>query len=155
MAFAANPDIGISAAMFYTASYAAMNVGAFAVVSHFGNAGERYVTLDDYAGLGRRSPILAATLTIFLLSLIGIPITGGFFAKFYVFSAALKANLVWLTIIGVVNSAIAAYYYLRVIVVMYMREPKTADAVPAIRPALGIALAVSLLATIYLGILPN
>src|SRR2546425_4791601 len=74
-------NTGISAAMFYTASYAAMNVGAFAVVSHFAGAGERYVTLEDYAGMGRRSPLLAATLTIFLLSLIGIPITGGFFAN--------------------------------------------------------------------------
>ena len=102
--------------MFYTAAYAAMNVGAFAVVSHFANAGERYVTLEDYEGLGRTSPLLAATFTIFLLSLIGIPMTGGFFAKFYVFSAAMKANLIWLTIIGVVNSAIGAYYYLRIIV---------------------------------------
>ena len=83
-----------------------------------------YVTLEDYAGLGRRSPLLAATLTIFLLSLIGIPMTGGFFAKFYVFSAALQSNLVWLMIIGVLNSAIGAYYYLRIIVAMYMREPR-------------------------------
>src|SRR5579862_792940 len=90
VAFAALPDNGIPAAMFYLASYAAMSVGAFAVVSHFGSAGERYVTLEDYAGLGRRSPVLAATLTLFLLSLIGIPMTGGFFAKFYVFSAALQ-----------------------------------------------------------------
>ena len=67
--------------MFYTAAYAAMNVGAFAIVSHFANAGEKYVIVDDYAGLGRRSPVLAAVLTIFLLSLIGIPITGGFFAS--------------------------------------------------------------------------
>ncbi|HVO68642.1 MAG TPA: NADH-quinone oxidoreductase subunit N, partial [Aggregatilineaceae bacterium] len=89
VAFAALPSNGIPAAMFYTAAYAAMNVGAFAVVSHFASAGERFVTLEDYAGLGRRSPLLAATLTIFLLSLIGIPVTGGFFAKFYVFSAAL------------------------------------------------------------------
>ncbi len=110
--------------MFYTAAYAAMNVGAFAVVSHFANAGEKYVTLEDYAGLGRRSPCLAATLTFFLMSLIGIPITGGFFAKFYVFSAALQANLVGLTIIGVLNSAVGAYYYLRIIVMMYMREPR-------------------------------
>src|SRR5712664_1724262 len=94
VAFAALPSNGIPAAMFYTAAYAAMNVGAFAVVSHFAGAGERRVTLDDYAGLGRRSPLLAGTLTIFLLSLIGIPMTGGFFAKFYVFSAALQANLV-------------------------------------------------------------
>ena len=69
----------------------ACDVGAFVVVSHFASTGERYVTLEDYAGLGRRSPALAAILTIFLLSLIGIPATGGFFAKFYVFSAALKA----------------------------------------------------------------
>ena len=124
VAFAALPNNGVPAAMFYTASYAAMNVGAFAVVSHVAGAGERYVTLDDYAGLGRRSPVLAATLTIFLLSLIGIPMTGGFFAKFYVFSAALQANLVGLTIIGVLNSAVGAYYYLRIIVVMYMREAR-------------------------------
>jgi len=155
MAFAALPGNGIPAAMFYTASYAAMNVGAFAVVSHFGSAGERYVTLEDYSGLGRRSPLLAATLTIFLLSLIGIPITGGFFAKFYVFSAALQANLVGLVIIGVLNSAVASYYYLRVIVVMYMREPKGEISVSPIPAGLGTALAISLVATIYMGVLPG
>jgi NADH-quinone oxidoreductase subunit N len=158
VAFAMSPEssaTGISAAMFYTAAYAAMNVGAFAVVSHFANAGERYVTLEDYEGLGRSSPLLAATLTIFLLSLIGIPMTGGFFAKFYVFSAALRANLIWLTLIGVVNSAIGAYYYLRIIVVMYMRESRKEVPVTPIPLGLGIALAVSILATLYLGILPN
>src|SRR5262249_45473479 len=96
VAFATTPDLGTPAVMFYTASYAAMNVGAFAVISHFANASERYVSLEDYEGLGRSSPLLAATLTIFLLSLIGIPMTGGFFAKFYVFSASLKANLIGL-----------------------------------------------------------
>jgi NADH-quinone oxidoreductase subunit N len=153
-----NPDnslTGISAAMFYTASYAAMNVGAFAVVSHFASAGERYVTLEDYEGLGRSSPLLAATLTIFLLSLIGIPMTGGFFAKFYVFSAALRANLVWLTLIGVANSAVGAYYYLRIIVVMYMREPRKEVPVAPISLGLAVALAVCGFATLYLGILPN
>jgi NADH-quinone oxidoreductase subunit N len=155
VAYAALPANGIPAAMFYTASYAAMNVGAFAVISHFGGAGERYVTLDDYAGLGRRSPILAATLTVFLLSLIGIPITGGFFAKFYVFSAALQANLVGLVIIGVINSAVGAYYYLRIIVVMYMREPRGEINVSPIPAGLGAALAISLATTIYLGILPG
>jgi NADH-quinone oxidoreductase subunit N len=155
VAFAAAPQIGISAAMFYAASYAAMNVGAFIVISHFANAGERYVTMEDYAGLGRSSPLLAAVLTMFLLSLIGIPITGGFFAKFYVFSAALRANLVGLTIIGVINSAIAAYYYLRIIVMMYMREGK--EEVPVLRVPAGVAvsLAVSLAITIYLGVLPG
>src|SRR5579862_710733 len=150
-----NSANGISAAMFYAASYAAMNVGAFAVVGHFANAGERYVTLEDYEGLGRRSPLLAATLTIFLLSLIGIPMTGGFFAKFYVFSAAIRANLIWLTLIGVANSAIGAYYYLRIIVVMYMREARREVPVAPVTFGLGIALAVSIFATLYLGLLPN
>ncbi len=155
VAFAALPENGIPAAMFYTASYAAMNVGAFAVVSHIAGAGERRVAMEDYAGLGRRAPLLAATLTIFLLSLIGIPITGGFFAKFYVFSAALQANLVWLTIIGVLNGAIGAYYYLRIIVVMYMREPKEDTPIAPIPLGLGSALAISLAATIYLGVVPG
>jgi NADH-quinone oxidoreductase subunit N len=155
VAFAAAPDLGTSAAMFYTAAYAAMNLGAFAVVSHFANAGERYVTLEDYEGLGRSSPLLAATLTIFLLSLIGIPMTGGFFAKFYVFSAAVKANLIWLTIIGVLNSGVGAYYYLRIIVVMYMREARKAVPVTRVPLPLGLALASCMVATIYLGIFPG
>ncbi len=155
VAFAALPENGIPAAMFYTASYAAMNVGAFAVIGHFAGAGEKYVTLEDYSGLGRRSPLLAAILTIFLLSLIGIPITGGFFAKFYVFAAALQANLVGLVIVGVLNSAVAAYYYLRIIVVMYMREPREDAVVASVPAGLGLALAISLVATIYLGVLPG
>ena len=155
VAFAAGQQVGISAAIFYAASYAAMNVGAFAIVSHLASEGEKYVTLDDYAGLGRRSPLLAAILTIFLLSLIGIPVTGGFFAKFYVFSAALQSNLVGLVIIGVINSAIAAYYYLRVIIYMYMRDERTEAPVPRIPASLGVGLAISLIATIYLGVLPG
>lgn len=155
VAFAAQPEIGTSAAMFYTASYAAMNVGAFAVVSHFANKGERYVTLEDYAGLGYRSPLLAATLSIFLLSLIGIPATGGFFAKFYVFSAALKSNLIGLTIIAVLNSAVGAYYYLRIIVMMYMKEPRGEIAVARIPLSLAAALTISVAVTLYLGIVPG
>ena len=155
IAFAAVPDSGIPAAMFYTASYAAMNVGAFAVVSHFASVGERYVKLDDYSGLGSRSPALAAILTIFLLSLIGIPITGGFIAKFYVFSAALQSNMVGLVILGVLNSAVASYYYLRLIVVMYMREPRSEVPVASVSAGIGAALAVSLAVTIYLGVLPG
>jgi NADH-quinone oxidoreductase subunit N len=155
MAFAALRENGIPSAMFYTATYAAMNVGAFAVISHFAGAEERYVTLEDYAGLGRRSPLLAATLTIFLLSLIGIPMTGGFFAKFYVFSAALQNNLIWLVIIGVLNSAVGAYYYLRIIVAMYMREPRIDEAISPVSFSLGSALTISMVATLYLGILPG
>jgi len=155
MAFAATPQTGMSAAIFYTAAYAAMNLGAFAVVSHFANIGEKYVTLEDYAGLGRRSPMLAATLTLFLLSLIGIPTTGGFFAKFYVFGAALQSHLVWLTIIGVINSAIGAYYYLRIIVMMYMRDGHEEIPISKIPLGLGTALAISAAATIYLGVFPG
>jgi len=155
VAFAAQPELGTSAAMFYTAAYAAMNVGAFAVVSHFANAGEKYVTLEDYAGLGRKSPLLAATFTFFLMSLIGIPITGGFFAKFYVLSAALKSNLVGLAIILVLNSALGAYYYLRIIVMMYMREPRGEVPVTQVPFAAGLAIAMCVLATLYLGVVPG
>lgn len=156
VAFASLPASGIPSAMFYTAAYAAMNVGAFAIISHIGNRGERYTTIDDYAGLGRRAPFMAAILTVFLLSLIGIPATGGFFAKFYVFSAALQANLVGLTILGVINSAIGAYYYLRVIVVMYMKEPQ-GEAVPLKPLSAGVSavLVLSAATTLYLGILPE
>jgi len=155
VAFAAAPDLGASAAIFYTAAYAAMNVGAFAVVSHFAGAGERYVTLEDYEGLGRTSPLLAATLTIFLLSLIGIPMTGGFFAKFYVFSAAMQAHLIGLTLIGVINSAIGAYYYLRIIVVMYMKESRKEVPVARVPLGLGVALTICVVTTLYLGLLPD
>jgi NADH-quinone oxidoreductase subunit N len=155
VAFAAAREMGISAAIFYTAAYAAMNVGAFVVISHFASHGERYVTLEDYSGLGKRAPRLAAVLTVFLLSLIGIPVTGGFFAKFYVFSAALKSDLVGLTIVAVINSAIAAYYYLRVIVYMYMREPREEAPLAPMPAGLVVSLAAALIATIYLGVLPG
>jgi NADH-quinone oxidoreductase subunit N len=155
IAFAAAPAIGTSAAMFYACSYAAMNLGAFAVISHFANAGEQYVTLEDYEGLGRSSPLLAGALTIFLLSLIGIPITAGFFAKFYVFSAAIKSDLIWLTVIGVLNSGVGAYYYLRVVVVMYMREARREVPVAPLSFAPRLAIAVCLIMTIYLGIFPS
>ena len=155
VAFAAQPELGASAAMFYTAAYAAMNVGAFAVVSHFANAGEKYVALEDYAGLGRRSPMLAATLTFFLMSLIGIPITGGFFAKFYVLTAALKSNLVGLALILVMNSAVGAYYYLRIIVMMYMREPRGEVPVTRVPAAAALAIAACVVATLFLGVLPG
>src|SRR5207302_10996289 len=106
-------------------------------------------------GLGRRQPLLAACLALLLLSLIGIPVTGGFFAKFYVFSAAINANLVGLTIIGVLNSAVAAYYYLRLIVLMYMRDETTAQVPAAPVPmALALLLTVSVRITLYLRVFP-
>src|SRR5580692_3064905 len=97
VALAAHSEIGTAAAMFYLAAYALMNIGAFAVVIHISGKGERNLKIDDLAGLARRQPVTAAMLTIFLLSLIGVPLTGGFFGKFYIFRAALESNLVWLT----------------------------------------------------------
>jgi len=157
VAVAAFPEYGIAAAAFYTATYGLMNLGAFVVISHFARTDEKYVAIDDYAGLGFRSPWLASALTLFMLSLIGIPLTGGFFGKFYVFSAALQSNRIMLTIIGLVNSAIAAYYYLRLIVVMYMKEPESEEAVAASPVPFSLAGALVLCAagTIYLGVAPG
>jgi NADH-quinone oxidoreductase subunit N len=157
VAFAARSDIGIAAAIFYTATYAAMNVGAFAVVSHFARSGERYVNMEDYAGLGKRSPLLAITLSIFLLSLLGLPATGGFFAKFYVFNAAIKSDLIWLTVIGLINSAIASYYYLRLIVVMYMYDPQPGEETLKLHAAPGLvtALVLTAIITMWLGVQPG
>ena len=157
VAFAARRDIGVAAAIFYAASYAAMNVGAFAVVSHFARNGERYVNMEDYSGLGKRSPVLAATLSVFLLSLLGLPATGGFFAKFYVFNAAIKSDLIWLTVIGLINSAVASYYYLRLIVVMYMYEPQEGEQKLRLQAAPGLtaALVITAVITIWLGVKPG
>lgn len=156
VALAAHSEIGTAAAMFYLAAYALMNIGAFAVVIHMAGKGERHLRIDDLAGLGRRQPVTAAMLTIFLMSLIGIPLTGGFFGKFYIFQAALQANLVWLTVLGLLNSAVAAYYYLRLMVVMYMHEPgEVADNIEPLTPGLRAALILPAIGTFFLGILPN
>src|SRR5271154_5923508 len=117
VAIAAHNQIGVAAAMFYLAAYALMNIGAFAVITHFSRQGEKFVNIEDLAGLGWKQPVTAGLFSIFLLSL-----TGGFFGKFYIFRAAIDANLVWLAVLGMLNSAVAAYYYLRVLVVMYMNE---------------------------------
>jgi len=156
VALTARSDTGTSAAMFYLAAYALMNLGAFAVVCHLSGKGERYLSLDDFSGLGQKQPFTAAMLTIFLLSLIGVPLTGGFFGKFYIFQAALESHLVWLTVLGLLNSAVAAYYYLRVMVMMYMHEPgeAVADAEP-LPHGLQLALVLPALGTLILGIFPN
>ena len=118
-----HPEAGIAAALFYLVSYALVKLGAFLIVAQLGGPGERHVNIDDFAGLARRQPAMAACLSLFLLSLLGLPITAGFLGKFYVFNAALESNLIWLAILLALNSVIGAYYYLRVIVAMYMREP--------------------------------
>ena len=155
VAFAAAKDTGISAAIFYTASYAMMNVGAFAIVAHLSGKGERYVTLEDYAGLGRRSPLIASLLTIFLISSDWHSDYWRLLRQVLCILGRLQSNLVGLTIIGVINSAIAAYYYLRIIVYMYMRDERVEAPVARMPVALGAAVTISAVATIYLGVLPN
>jgi NADH-quinone oxidoreductase subunit N len=156
VAVAANSDIGSAAVMFYMAAYAVTNIGAFAVVTYVARKGEQYVKIEDFAGLGQRQPGMAAMLSIFLLSLIGVPLTGGFFGKFYIFKAALDSHLIWLTVLGLLNSAVAAYYYLRLLVVMYFQEPgDTMENLPPAGGALRIAVYASALATLVLGIRPD
>jgi len=147
-----------AAVLFYLLSYALVKVGAFTIVSQLGGKDEKYVTLEDYAGLSQRHPVAAAALSLFLLSLLGLPVTAGFFGKFYVFKAAVNSNLIWLAVLMAVNSIIGAYYYLKVIVAMYMREPSedSAATAPIAFPAtVNIALAVSAIGTVYFGLFPN
>jgi NADH-quinone oxidoreductase subunit N len=156
VALTARSQSGTAAAMFYLAAYALMNIGAFAVVVHLAGKGERFTAIEDFAGLGVRQPVTAALLSVFLLSLIGVPLTAGFFGKFYIFKAALESHLVWLSVLGLLNSAVAAYYYLRILVMMYMHEPS--EAVESMEPlsfGLGAALVLPALGTLLLGIFPT
>lgn len=156
VAVTTHSQIGTAAAMFYLAAYAFMNLGAFAVITHIARRGERYVEVSDFAGLGVRQPVTAALLAVFLLSMIGVPLTGGFFGKFYIFKAALDADLVWLTILGLLNSAVAAYYYLRIIVVMYMQPPQEdSEELPALSAGVTVAAWGSAIATVVLGVFPS
>src|SRR5712671_1641777 len=147
-----------AAVLFYLLSYALVKVGAFTIVSQLGGKDEKHVTLEDYAGLSQRHPIAAAALSLFLLSLLGLPVTAGFFGKFYIFKAAVNSNLIWLAVLMAVNSIIGAYYYLKVIVAMYMREPAqdSAATAPIAFPAtVNIVLAVTAIGTVYFGLFPN
>jgi NADH-quinone oxidoreductase subunit N len=156
VALTARSETGIASAMFYLAGYAFMNVGAFAAVSVLTGKGERYQNIDDFKGMARKQPLAAAMFTIFLLSLIGVPLTGGFFGKFYIFKAALDSHLIWLSVLGLLNSAVGAYYYLRILVVMYMHEPGEAvEASEPLAPSLGLALILPALGTLVLGIFPG
>jgi NADH-quinone oxidoreductase subunit N len=156
VALTARSEVGTAAAMFYLAAYALMNIGAFAAVSHLSGKGERYLRVDDFAGLAARQPLTAALLSIFLLSLIGVPLTAGFFGKFYIFKAALQSQLIWLTVLGLLNSAVAAYYYLRILVLMYMHEPGEAvEQAEPLSTGLKAALVIPALGTLLLGIFPT
>jgi NADH-quinone oxidoreductase subunit N len=156
VAVTAHSDAGAAAVMFYLAAYALTTIGAFAVITYFARKGEKYVAIEDFAGLAQRQPMMAAMMTIFLLSFIGVPLTGGFFGKFYLFKASLDANLIWLTVLGLLNSAVAAYYYLQMLVVMYMKEPgESVENLPPVGFGLKVAVYASALGTLILGIFPS
>ncbi len=144
-----------SSVLFYLAAYAFMNVGAFLLVAHLAGAGEQRTEISDFTGLGRTCPGVASVLTVFMLSLSGIPATAGFFAKFYVFRASVHAGLIGLTILAVLNSVVSVYYYLSVVVTMYMREGQPEADQRQMPLPLYAALAASLFAIFYLGLYPN
>ncbi len=155
VAFVAGNELGKSSILFYLLAYVFMNIGAFTVVILLGKKGEENTQLADYAGVGFKHPLLAASMSIFMLSLAGVPPMAGFMAKFYVFSAAVKAKYYWLAVIGVLNSAVAAYYYLRVLIYMYFREPERELAVGAFSPAAVLAVIISVWGVLQIGILPS
>lgn len=154
VAFAALSDSGIAAVLFYLAAYALMKIGAFLVLAHLGQQGERRLEIQDYAGLGSKQPVLAACFSLFLLSLLGLPATAGFLGKFFAFQAALDSRTVWLVVIAAINSVIGSYYYLRVIVAMYFCAPSKEYVPTKVAPSLAVALTIAAVGTIYLGILP-
>jgi len=149
---------GIAAVCFYTAAYAAMNVGAFAVITQVSGVKESLSNVEDFAGLAQQRPVLSAAMACFMLSMIGIPFTAGFFGKFYVFTAALHAGHVWLVVLGLINSGIACYYYLRFLISLYSPGPSARAALLRGKPlsfAATVAIALCVLATLALGILPG
>jgi NADH-quinone oxidoreductase subunit N len=155
VAFVAGNDLGITAILFYLMAYAFMNLGAFTCVILLGKRGEENTQINDYAGIGFKYPLIAASMTIFLLSMAGIPPLGGFMAKFYVFSAAVKSKFYWLAILGVINSAISVYYYLRVTVLMYFRESEREITGLRFSWASVLALILAVIGTLYMGIIPS
>jgi NADH-quinone oxidoreductase subunit N len=158
-AFAGVGTTGIAAASFYTAAYAAMNVGIFAVITLASGYNDERPMIDDFRGLIYRSPLLGSLLLFFLVSLVGIPFTGGFFGKFYSFSAAVDGGAIALAIIGLLNSGLAAAYYLRLALAAAQREPsgtsRQANAAPQVGVAVGAALLLAVAATLVLGIVPG
>jgi NADH-quinone oxidoreductase subunit N len=152
---AAVPEVAgeaVRGALFYLMAYAITNLGTWGVVLAMEKAEGSGLEIDDYAGLGKRRPILALAMALFMLSFTGVPPTVGFIGKFYLFRAAIDANLIWLALVGVITSLISAYYYLRVVVVMYMRpgEPETET-----EPLLNSTVWLAAIGTFLFGILPG
>jgi NADH-quinone oxidoreductase subunit N len=148
-------DAAITAVTFYLLIYAVMNIGAFAVVQLIARAGDRRTEVEDYNGIGFKSPVLAFSLTIFLLSLFGMPLTAGFMGKIMVFQAAIDQAKYILVVIAVLNTAVSAYYYLRLIIVMFFRERTTTWTAPPIPASIALALIITAAGVLYLGLFPG
>jgi NADH-quinone oxidoreductase subunit N len=151
---ARQPD-AVASVVFYLLVYAVMNLGAFAVVTLIARSGDRRTDVEDYRGIGFQSPALSLTLSLFLLSLLGVPLTAGFMGKVVVFSEALGQGYRWLVIIGVLNTAISVYYYLRLIVVMFFRERTTEWRAPRIPASVALVLILTVGGVLYLGLFPG
>ncbi|MEU5541517.1 NADH-quinone oxidoreductase subunit NuoN [Streptomyces sioyaensis] len=147
---------GVSSVLFYLAAYSFVTLGAFAVVTLVRDAGGEATALSKWAGLGRRSPLVAAVFAVFLLAFAGIPLTSGFAGKFAVFKAAAQSGAGWLVVVGVLSSAIAAFFYIRVIVLMFFNEPKADGPTVAVpSPLTTTAIAIGVTATLVLGLAPQ
>jgi len=154
VALVAASTLGSGSILFYLVAYTFMNLGAFAVVIALARQDGERTSLEEYAGLGWKYPFLGAAMALFMFSLAGIPPTAGFMGKFYIFNAAIQANYVGLAIIGVLNSVVSVYYYLRVTVIMYMGQGEEAPAASRLAPALGLAVLIAILGTLELGLFP-
>ncbi|MRR13925.1 NADH-quinone oxidoreductase subunit N [archaeon] len=152
--FTAGNAEGTAGILFYMLSYAFMNIGAFAIIILVGKKGEANNNVMDYAGFGTKHPVLALAMAIFLFSLAGMPPTAGFIGKFYLFSGAIKAGYVWLAIIGVLNSAASVYYYLRVMVYMYMKDPVEEFDWMKLTPAVAICIVIAVVGVLLPGVVP-
>jgi NADH-quinone oxidoreductase subunit N len=149
---------GIASVMLYLTFYAFMTLGAFALIAMFRKGGLEGDDIEDFTGLAKRQPLAAFIMLVFMVSLTGIPPTAGFLGKFYVFMAAVEAGLSWLAVVGLVFSAVSAYYYMRVVMLMYMREPEPSAGESSrlvSSPALSVVLACAVAGVIVLGLFPT
>ena len=151
----AQRNAAVTAVVFYLLTYAVMNIGAFAVVQLIARSGDRRTSIEDYRGIGFKSPVLAFSLSLFMLSLLGMPLTAGFMGKIMVFRSAIDQQFYGLVIVGVLNTAISAYYYLRLIIVMFFGERTMEWPAPRIPASVALALAITVLGVLYLGIFPG
>jgi NADH-quinone oxidoreductase subunit N len=151
----AQNQMGAQSVLFYLLAYAFMNLGAFTVIQLVGNKNEQFVAIKDYAGLGFQKPGLCLALSVFLVSLAGIPFTAGFTGKLFLFAAALESEMYWLVVIAVLASAIGIYYYLRVLVFMYMKPAETDLPAFELPFVAQVVITIMVLGTLYLGILPG